>query len=591
MPDRRSLTAGETDRPEAVSSAVLPTIREILRFDDVARALPEVLSGEDGLDRPVRWVHVSETAESARLVSGGELLLSTGAGWPTDDDALLALAAGLAEGGIAGLVLELSDRMPQPPAAIVDGFRASGMPFIVLHREVRFIAITEAVHSRIIADQMVALRARDEIHALFTELSLRGSPADFIVAEAARALGAPVVLEDLNHRVIAASGVDAAAVVLADWEQRSRRAHRGAGDERWLITPIEARGMRWGHLIALPGLPHPAGRSNVLEQAAVALALSRLADRDADEWTRQSHDRLLGALLGRRFASESGLVARFEASGLPVAGRVLSGAVVGVGGGAGVGGSGGSQGSGRPGRLDAAALADAARQAARGQGLDVLVAQHPERTEGMLVLAVSSRAERPVTDAALTAVAQAIGRAVGGAAGDGSSGGGAVGTGAAGTGAAGTGAAGDGAAVTVALGSQAPGIPGLLASIAEAGQLIARADGRRSRGVTILRAEHRPLLRLVTTLGADPRMQEHSELMLRPLIDFDLANGGDLLDVLRAYAAHPGNRTRAAAASHLSRSVFYQRIALIEDLLGMDLDDGETLSALHAALLARSARG
>ncbi|WP_179150885.1 PucR family transcriptional regulator ligand-binding domain-containing protein, partial [Leifsonia sp. NCR5] len=325
MPDRRSLTAGETDRPEAVSSAVLPTIREILRFDDVARALPEVLSGEDGLDRPVRWVHVSETAESARLVSGGELLLSTGAGWPTDDDALLALAAGLAEGGIAGLVLELSDRMPQPPVAIVDGFRASGMPFVVLHREVRFIAITEAVHSRIIADQMVALRARDEIHALFTELSLRGSPADFIVAEAARALGAPVVLEDLNHRVIAASGVDAAEVALADWEQRSRRAHRGAGDERWLITPIEARGMRWGHLIALPGLPHPAGRSNVLEQAAVALALSRLADRDADEWTRQSHDRLLGALLGRRFASESGLVARFEASGLPVAGRVLSG--------------------------------------------------------------------------------------------------------------------------------------------------------------------------------------------------------------------------------------------------------------------------
>ncbi|KRC49687.1 hypothetical protein ASE16_13360 [Leifsonia sp. Root227] len=576
MPDRRGLTAGDTDRPEGGSSAVLPTIRDVLRFDEVARALPEVLSGEDELDRPVRWVHVSETAESARLVSGGELLLSTGAGWPTDDAGLLALADGLAAGGIAGLVLELSDRMPEPPASLVAGFRASGMPFVVLHREVRFIAITEAVHSRIIADQMVALRARDEIHALFTELSLRGSPADFIVAQAARALAAPVVLEDLNHRVIAASGIDAAEVAIVDWEQRSRQAHRGTGEERWLITPVEARGMRWGHLIALSGLPHPAGRSNVLEQAAVALALSRLADRDADEWTRQSHDRLLGALLGRRFASESGLVARFEASGLPVAGRVLSGAVIGA----------------RPSGADSAALADAATREARDQGLDVLVAQHPGRAAGMLVLAVSSRPERPVTDAALTAVAQAVARAAGGGAGGA---GGAVG-GAAGAGgaAAASGASGAGglgaAAVTVALGSQAPGIPGLLASIAEAGQLIARADGKRSRGTTILRAEHRPLLRLVTTLGADPRMQEHSELMLRPLIDYDIANGGDLLDVLRAYAAHPGNRTKAAAASHLSRSVFYQRIALIEDLLAMDLDDGETLSALHAALLARSAR-
>ncbi|MCG1037918.1 helix-turn-helix domain-containing protein [Polaribacter sargassicola] len=32
--------------------------------------------------------------------------------------------------------------------------------------------------------------------------------------------------------------------------------------------------------------------------------------------------------------------------------------------------------------------------------------------------------------------------------------------------------------------------------------------------------------------------------------------------------------------------MFYQRIALIADLLGADLDDGETLSALHLALLA-----
>ncbi|WP_309694415.1 helix-turn-helix domain-containing protein [Microbacterium foliorum] len=47
------------------------------------------------------------------------------------------------------------------------------------------------------------------------------------------------------------------------------------------------------------------------------------------------------------------------------------------------------------------------------------------------------------------------------------------------------------------------------------------------------------------------------------------------------------NRSAAAAASHLSRSVFYQRITLIGDLLGADLDDGETIAALHLALLGR----
>ncbi|MBU4464507.1 MAG: helix-turn-helix domain-containing protein, partial [Actinobacteria bacterium] len=43
----------------------------------------------------------------------------------------------------------------------------------------------------------------------------------------------------------------------------------------------------------------------------------------------------------------------------------------------------------------------------------------------------------------------------------------------------------------------------------------------------------------------------------------------------------------AATASHLSRSVFYQRLALIEELLGVDLGDGETQAALHVAVLTR----
>ena len=79
--------------------------------------------------------------------------------------------------------------------------------------------------------------------------------------------------------------------------------------------------------------------------------------------------------------------------------------------------------------------------------------------------------------------------------------------------------------------------------------------------------------------------------MLAPLIEHDLARGGDLLDVLGAMLAHPGNRTAAAQASHLSRSVFYQRLALIGDLLDADLDDGETLTALHLALLVRRGGG
>ncbi|HWD63037.1 MAG TPA: PucR family transcriptional regulator [Humibacter sp.] len=548
-----ALDADRTATRQAVSrQAVLPTIRDVLRLEEVVGAVPEVLAGEDALDRAVRWVHVSETADVAHLVRGGELILSTGVAWPTDAVSLRTFASRLVDAKIAGVVLELGHRFPEAPKAFADAARSLDLPFIVLHREARFVAITEAVHARIIADQMAALRARDEIHALFTQLSLRGSPIDYIVSQVGRTLGSPVVLEDLTHRVIAVEAMGHDAQVLRDWEQRSRQAHeraadavsRGAitGNDDWTIVPVEARGTRWGYLVALPGRPHLAGRTNVLEQAAVALALSRLADRGADEWTRSSHERIVAVLLGRRFSSERSLADRLEAAGLPVTGRTLVGVSVRVRGNA----------------HSAAAAASAAREL----GVPTITAAHPFADASTSVLIASVAPAAQLADAVLVAFANAVARAAEAAPAD----------------------------VTLAIGADADGIPGLLASIEQATELLSPQEDHKRRGPLIVRVEDRPLLRLLNSFGSDPRLQAHSERMLAPLIEYDLRRSGDLLDVLTAYLAYPGNRTRAATASHLSRSVFYQRIALIEDLLGVSLDDGEVVSALHAALLARRGR-
>src|SRR3954453_14614980 len=40
----------------------------------------EPAAGEAGLDRPVRWVHISELVDPTPWLSGGELLLTTGMG-------------------------------------------------------------------------------------------------------------------------------------------------------------------------------------------------------------------------------------------------------------------------------------------------------------------------------------------------------------------------------------------------------------------------------------------------------------------------------------------------------------------------------
>lgn len=246
MSDRREDRVIQTDRPAVLQLGDgLPTVREILALDAVANGLPEVLAADELLDARVRWVHVSDSGGVARLLDGGELLLSTGSGWPTEPADLDAFIAGLVAAGLSGLVLELGVHYRYVPAVVEQSAREHGLALVVLHREVKFVALTEAVHNRIISEQTAALRARDEVRERFTALSLRGSPADFIVHQLAQTLGSAVVLENLAHEVVAAEVPPSAEEALfTNWEARSRREHRGAasGSGDWLIVPVEARG-------------------------------------------------------------------------------------------------------------------------------------------------------------------------------------------------------------------------------------------------------------------------------------------------------------------------------------------------------------
>ncbi|WP_448808614.1 PucR family transcriptional regulator [Agromyces bauzanensis] len=553
MADRREDDPNRTDRPGLpASDDGLPTVREILTLEPVAQGVPEVLSGDDALDAHVRWVHVSDSAGVARLLNGGELLLSTGSGWPTEPAELEAFIAGLVDAGLSGLVLELGVHYRYVPAVVETAARERGLALVALHREVKFVTLTEAVHSRIISEQTVALRARDEVRERFTALSLRGSPADFIVHQLAQTLGAAVVLENLAHEIVAAEVPPAVEEQLfRDWEARSRRAHRHDADRRrsgsavgaddWLVVPVEARGIRWGHLIALPGPAHPAGRTSVLEQGAIALALGRLADGETDEWVRIGRQRLVDDLLAGRFTGLAGAAARLEAAGLPVDGTRLYGLVA----------------SGAP---ITSGAADAAARALGGRAIDAAAPDPGARASTRIVL-LSLPGE--LGDAQAKTLASAL-------------------------------AGGDAASadrLVLSIGSPADGLDELLGSVQEAIDLARAPRPRGARGTLVRRAGDRPLMRLVTSLRDDHRLLRHSERMLAPLIEYDLARGGDLLHVLGAVLAHPGNRTAAAAASHLSRSVFYQRLALIGDLLGVDLDDGESLTALHLALLVRQSAG
>lgn len=533
--DRRELASVRTLRPEGTDDAssglgALPTVAESIADAAFVAGDPAVVAGHGALGNRVRWVHASDNPDVARFFEGGELLLSTGNGWPADDAGLAALVEGLAAARVAGMVLELGTRFAEPPAPMVEAADRVGLPLVVLRREVRFVSLTEAIHRRIIGAQIDALSAGAEVRERFTALALRGSPADFVVGELARTLGSPVVLENLAHDVVAAEfpgGGDAAT--LARWQATSRAV--ATHHDGWLVVPVEARGATWGRLVAPPGPAHPAGRLAVLEQGAIALALGRLA-AGADEWAGLAGRRLLSGLIDGRFATADEAMARLEAAGLPIQGRALFGFVVGLA-------SGAAQVAG----------ADVEGAVASVGG----VARAWERDGAGVVALASFPVSAPLDDASARRVAAELGPA---------------------------------AMVTV--GRAAHGVDEALASLRDAlDDAGAVGAVRGAAGARVRWANERPLAQLMNSLRDDHRLLEHGERMLAPLIEHDSREGGDLLDVLGALLAHPGNRTEAARSSHLSRSVFYQRLAVIAGLLDADLDDGETQTALHVALLAR----
>ena len=542
------------------------TVDDVLALPEMQAGRPELVAGADRVGRAVRWAHVVAGSSAVPLLDGGELVLTTGAGWPEDPAELARMTSALAEAGPAAVILELGTHLRTPPAPLVDSCAQHGIPLAVLHREVRFVQITQRVHQRILATQNEALEARAAVHTMLTELGLNRSPVDYVIERLSETLRAPVVLEDSAHRVVAwAAGAGApdphhpsapndAEAILAPWAESGGREL--PLPDGWERVPVEARGSRWGTLTALPGRPHPAGRRTVLELGAFALALDRLADRTGDQWLELSSKRLFDVLLGGRFRHDTELATQLTASGLPVEDRVLVGATL-----TGVGEFGSHQ------SLEHAILETAMRRAVAPEGRVILT---PD-TDGTLLALLSFPPDDPRIDPgrATPPLATRLSHELGMLLPD-------------------TTPAAWRAHLSIGVaGRRIGGLITSLERVRVAGWLPAVATSGR---VTVQQAERQPLAYLMRGLSATPAVQEFAEQTLAPLLAHDRSGGtghsGDLQRVLQAYLAHPTNRSLAAQRARLSRSVFYQRLALIEDLLGVDLADGETIATLAVALLA-----
>ena len=545
----------------------MPTVREVLQLDAVRRGQPQVVAGAGGLDRPVRWVHAIEFADAARLLRGGELVLTTGIALPDEEALISAYVAGLAGVGVSALAVELGRKYTGGlPAAFVTAAQDRGLPLVVFTREVPFVEITEAVHALIIDDQLEQLRASARLHEVFTDLAVAGAGPAGILREAALLAGRPLILEDLSHHVLACepAGADPAAL-LADFGARSAAVpsatrtayHPGPG---WLVTTVGARGEDWGRVILVCAGPPAPVDTVLVERAATTLALGRLLARQQESLERQAHRTLISILLAQPDADPDEMAARCRALGVPVTGRQLITAVI----------RSPDGGAGLLAQARVLDLAEALADACRTERIPALVGSLDDVRAGALLSAAAGADPEQVLAgvcaAARLALARLARRPYGMPSGE----------------------------PVIGVGTPAGSMREARRSLLEARQVAdAAADAPREQdGRFFYRLADLRLRGLLSLLGGDARLATFVDRELGPLRDYDADHGTDLTGVLAAYLAAGGNKAEAAARAHLARPTLYERLRHIERILGVSLDSAESRTSLHVALLiaARAAQ-
>lgn len=525
------------------------TVADILAMPAVRAGQPRVLAGDKALDTHIRWVHSAEIIDVSRLLRGGELILTTGLAFPAGPEGLTSYAASLAAAGAAGLVVEVTQRWTDGlPEALIEECCRRGLPLVELSHEVSFAKITQEVGEQIIDMQLAELRAVEEIHERFIDLSVNGAKPAAVLDEVSRLSSAPVVLASPRHQVLSyVSGPQSAQAVLESFELQSRALSgaartffdRGSG---WLVTSVEAQGKHWGRLILQTGQEPPYRHIVLAEQAAASLALYLLHARQRDSIERQTHGAILAAFASGDITDE--LLARCEGIGFPLTRQHLCGL---------------SLRPTMPGnKTDLSfedSLADIAAitaDYARRRSLSALVSVSNDEVRAVIACP-TSRQINPLIDELAYQLRARV-------------------------------------AAVIGAGSPVSDPLDVQHSLAEAHEA-AVATHAGDTGVRRIEDIHvRGLLHL---MAGDQKLKLFVHREIGALIKHDAhrqaRRSQGLVEAVRALLTYPNSKSHAAASLHLSRPAFYERLAKAERLLKVDLNNGEVRTAVHLALLAHEA--
>ena len=505
------------------------TVADILEAPGLALRL---VAGEAGADRAVRWVHSSELEDPTPWLKGGEILLTTGAGIGDTPAKHRAYLQRLVDAGLAGLGFGLGFGRDRVPRALVTAAERTGFPLFEVPYPVPFIAITEAVFTRLLSEQFDVLQRAVDLERVLTRAVMDGAGVEGIAASLARITGGWVLLLDLHGLPLAATSATARQRAARVWQELSTSRPDGTGFSLTLvdrgqtiwIQPVGAQGRIEAFLAV--GATEPLSQvDRIVAGHALSLFAIELAKSRA---VAEAERRLQGDFFE---ALATGRVSRAEAA------RGLT-----------------RFGFGR----DASVVVLALESSGDASELAYAAEDHLSRAGGPYLV---SRAEGEV-DVLLPAETARDGKEIRGAI-----------------------AARLDGAPQVRLGAGAPAAPSEAGrSLREARYAlqVCRLEGWEAAGF-----EDLGTYRLLLSMADPGALAAFADSLLSPLDDYDRAHGGELQASLRAFLQHNARWESAAAELYVHRHTLRYRMRKVEELTGRDLSSSFDRMEFWLALRAR----
>ncbi|MBI5030238.1 MAG: helix-turn-helix domain-containing protein [Chloroflexi bacterium] len=138
--------------------------------------------------------------------------------------------------------------------------------------------------------------------------------------------------------------------------------------------------------------------------------------------------------------------------------------------------------------------------------------------------------------------------------------------------------------IAIGIGRPVDALIGLRDSYREARQALSMA--RRLAEPNPLYFGELNVYRLLFQLEYSPELASFCQETIGTLIEYDRAQGTDLVETLSSYFAHKGNLSATAEALFVHRNTLLYRMERIREISGLDLDNPETRLSIQLALRA-----